>query len=216
MSSSSEDTSPYEPLPLPLHRSHSFRSVDAITGAPLPPSGFRDPFAKATNFRRLRVRRPAPVAAAHPAPTARASTPPQAPPAQERAQSRDSESLSDSEEELPPIPPGHPFRRPPRRIRGARNHAELQLAYERREGLFNHQASRRRIRELTTEMDALEAQRAAEQPADSAPPAHADAPQFHRENSKFLDPLHDAPHQDLPTACTTQPLHWRTQLHPYL
>jgi hypothetical protein len=32
----------------------------------------------------------------------------------------------------------------------------------------------------------------------------------------LLDPLHDAPHQDLPVACMTQLLHWRTQRHPYL
>ena len=176
MSSSSEETAPYAPYFPPARRSRAPPLLQlppsSSTEGPREPSGLRDPFAKATNIRPRTARRLAPVAAAHPAPPARAHTPhpapparaitpPQAPPAQARVQPRSLESSSDSEEELPPIPPGHPFRQPPRRIRGARNHAELQLAHERRESRFDYQASRRRIRELIAEMDALEPQRAA-------------------------------------------------------
>ena len=159
MSSSSEETVPYAPLPLPVGRSHPPRGTGAPlepsgsrdpfakatnfrpgsfprppttrgTGAPLEPSGSRDPFAKATNFRPRTIRRPAPAAAPHQAPPARACPPPpgtrqhQAPPARARTPPRAPEPLSDSDEELPPIPPGHPFRQPPRRIRGVPNHAE--------------------------------------------------------------------------------------------
>ena len=166
MRSSSDETVPYAPyLPGTTHCPSRTECPAAVPPAVPQPRRLLDPFAKATNHR---VRRPAPAAAAHPAPSARATAPP-----------LDQDSSSDFDAELPPIPPDHPFRQPPRRVRGELHRATRQTAHEEREARYVHQASRRHIQQLISKMDALEAQRGEERQAVAAPPSHVASASAH-------------------------------------